>query len=336
MPRLARLDAPGVLHRVMGGGIERKKNFRNDRDRKDFLERLEQAAFEGAMEIYARVLMPNHFHILCKTKNIPLSASMRKILTGCVVNFNGRRRRRGRLFRNRFKSVVCREDLYFKEWVRYIHLNSTRGCSVEDLGRLNKYPWSGHSALVGKIGRKWRETRCASSFFGSSENSKANCLSCVEKGLGQGRRPELTGGGLIGSLGGWSEMSACRRRNERQVSDQRILGDGDFAEQVVSGLEDRINRNPRLSWRGIDMDAAADKIAGKYDISKSEPGSGSRRRPVASARRALSWICVRELGCSCADAARYLGVSNSCATRILPKGKTGDMKCIELERNGSD
>lgn len=174
------------------------------------------------------------------------------------------------------------------------------------------------------------------SFFGDSENAKTNYLSYVEKGLGQGRRPELTGGGLIRSLGGWSEVLACRRRNERQVYDQRILGDGDFVKQVVSGLEYRTNRNLRLSGRGIDMDAAADKISEKYDISKSELRSGSRRRPVASARRALSWICVRELGYSGADVARYLGVSNSCVTRILLKGKTGDMKCIELDKNGSD
>ena len=141
---------------------------------------------------------------------------------------------------------------------------------------------------------------------------------------------------MIRSLGGWSEVLACRRRNERQVYDQRILGDGDFVKQVVSGLEYRTNRNLRLSGRGIDMDAAADKISEKYDISKSELRSGSRRRPVASARRALSWICVRELGYSGADVARYLGVSNSCVTRILLKGKTGDMKCIELDKNGSD
>jgi len=40
MLRLARLDAPGVLHRVMGRGIEKKKIFWEDQDRSDFLSRL--------------------------------------------------------------------------------------------------------------------------------------------------------------------------------------------------------------------------------------------------------------------------------------------------------
>ncbi len=60
MPRLARLDAPGVLHPVMGRGIERRKIFRSDIDRNDFTGRLSALAKDGAMEIYAWVLMPNH------------------------------------------------------------------------------------------------------------------------------------------------------------------------------------------------------------------------------------------------------------------------------------
>jgi putative transposase len=64
MPRLARLDAPGILHHVMGRGIERKKIFINDTDRNDFIDRLAGLAEEGAMDVYAWVLMPNHY--LCR------------------------------------------------------------------------------------------------------------------------------------------------------------------------------------------------------------------------------------------------------------------------------
>ncbi len=99
MPRLARLDAPSILHHVIGRGIERKRIFFNDTDRSDFIDRLTDLVEEGAMDVYAWVLMPNH-HILCKTRNRPLSSSMRKMLTGYVVNFNRRHRRYGHLFQN--------------------------------------------------------------------------------------------------------------------------------------------------------------------------------------------------------------------------------------------
>jgi len=331
MPRLARLDAPGVLHHVMGRGIERKKIFLSDTDRNDFLDRLSVLAEDGAMEIYAWVLMPNHFHMLCKTKNVPLSSSMRKILTGYVVNFNKRHRRFGHLFQNRYKSIICQEDVYLKELVRYIHLNLLRAGFVKDLKELNRNSWSGHSALVGNVKREWQNTKYVLSFFGRSSNSRRNYLQYVKKGIDQGRRPELVGGGLIRSMGGWSEVLASRRRGERQVADQRILGDGDFVKKVISGLDDIVKKNLRLSGQRIDMKALAEKVSEKYNVSIGELRAGGRRRSVVKARRAMSWIGVRDLGYSGADVARYLGVTNSCVTRMISAGKKHDTDDINLE-----
>ncbi len=201
MPRLARLDAPGILHHVMGRGIERKKIFINDTDRNDFIDRLAAIAEEGAMDVYAWVLMPNHFHLLCKTHKRPLSSSMRKILTGYVVNFNRRHRRYGHLFQNRYKSIVCQEDRYLKELVRYIHLNLLRAGLVKDIIELSQSPWSGHSALMGKVKREWQNSEYVLSFFGQNRYRRRNYQQYVQKGVAFGRRPELVGGGLVRSLG---------------------------------------------------------------------------------------------------------------------------------------
>jgi len=186
----------------MGRVIERRKIFQSNTDRNDFIDCLSALAQDGAMEIYAWVLMPNHFHILCKKKNLPLASSMRRIITGYVVNFNKRHRRYGHLFQNRYKSIVCQEDVYLKELVRYIHLNLLRAGLVKDFKELNRNPWSGHSALVGKVKRGWQNTEYVLSFFGDSENSGKNYSRYVKKGIDQGRRPELVGGGLIRSMGG--------------------------------------------------------------------------------------------------------------------------------------
>ena len=331
MPRLARLDAPGVLHHVMGRGIERRRIFLSDIDRNDFIGRLSALAKDGAMEIYAWVLMPNHFHMLCKTKNLTLASSMRRILTGYVVNFNKRHRRYGHLFQNRYKSIVCQEDVYLKELVRYIHLNLLRAGLVKDFKELNRNPWSGHSALAGKVKREWQNTKYVLSFFGSSNSSRKNYLRYVEKGIDQGRRPELVGGGLIRSMGGWSAVLSGRRRGEREVADQRILGDGVFVKQVISGLDDIVKKNLRLSGQRIDIKALAEKVSEKYNVSLGELRSGGRRKEVVKARRAMSWLGVRELGYSGADVARYLGVTNSCVTRMISKGRKQDVDDVNLE-----
>jgi len=331
MPRLARLDAPGVLHHVIGRGIEKRKIFRNDTDRNDFIDRLSTLAQDGAMEIYAWALIPNHFHLLCKTKNLPLASSMRRMLTGYVVNFNKRHRRHGHLFQNRYKSIVCQEDVYLKELVRYIHLNLLRAGLVKSLKELNQSPWSGHSALTGKMYRAWQNTEYVLSFFGSSGHCRRTYLQYVEKGIDQGSRPELVGGGLIRSMGGWSEVLASRRRGEKEAADQRILGDGEFVKQVISGLDDCVKKNLRLLGQRIDIEALAEKVCEKYDVTLRELRSGSRRNVIVQARQAMSWIGVRELGYSGADVARYLGVTNSCVTRMISAGEKPDIDDIVLD-----
>ena len=79
------------------------------------------------------------------------------------------------------------------------------------------------------------------------------------------------------------------------------------------------------------MKALAEKVAEKYNVSIGELRSGGRRRAVVQARRAMSWIGVRELGYSGADVARYLGVTNSCVTRLISAGQMPDIDDIKLE-----
>ena len=317
MPRQSRLDAPGVLHHVMGRGIEKRNIFINDADRHDFIERLAELSDDGAMDIYAWALLPNHFHLLCKTRNRPLPSSMRKLLTGYVVNFNRRHRRYGHLFQNRYKSIVCQEDRYFRELVRYIHLNLLRAGQVDDLDHLAHSPWSGHSAVLGIYKMPWQDTEYVLSHFGQNRGRRKNYLQFVKEGEGQGRRPELVGGGLIRSLGGWSEVLALRRKEPKVAYDQRILGDSEFVQEVTTGLDDMVKKNLRLSGQRIDIDGLAARVCRQYKISVGELCSGSRRLNVVQARAALSWIAVRELGYSGAEIARYLGVTNSCVTRIV-------------------
>ena len=139
MPRLARLDAPGVLHHVIIRGIERKNIFRTNKDRDDLLTRLDDLLPATNTSCYAWALLSKHAQFLFQTSNIPLSTLMHRLLPGYVVSFNRRYRRYGPLFQNRFKSTICQEDVYLKELVRYIHLNPLRANIVPTLSRLNNY-----------------------------------------------------------------------------------------------------------------------------------------------------------------------------------------------------
>jgi REP element-mobilizing transposase RayT len=233
MPRQPRLDAPGILHHVMVRGIERTALFRDDRDSADFVGRVAALAAAGAWTVYAWALVGNHAHLLVRTGTRPLPRSLRSLLTGYAGAFNRRHSRTGHLFQNRYKSVVVEEEGYLLELVRYLHLNPLRAGRVPDLRALARYPWTGHSALCGRLPRPWQATAEVLGRFARRPGpARAAYQAFVAAGVAQGRRPELQGGGLVRSAGGWAAVAALRRGREAFEADERILGGPDFVEAV--------------------------------------------------------------------------------------------------------
>ena len=86
---------------------------------------------------------------------------------------------------------------------------------------------------MGKIKRDFQDTDYILRLFGEKVSAARKAYRVyVKKGIAQGRRPELVGGGLIRSAGGWSVIKAMRRVQDHMKSDERILGDGDFSSRV--------------------------------------------------------------------------------------------------------
>jgi putative transposase len=133
MPRKARIDAPGALHHIIVRGTERRRIFSDDQDRDNFIERLDDIVTETQSFCFAWALIPNHAHILLRTGRTPLATVMRRLLTGYAVSYNRRHRRHGHLFQNRYKSILCQEDIYLLELVCYIHLNPLHAKIVKTL-----------------------------------------------------------------------------------------------------------------------------------------------------------------------------------------------------------
>jgi putative transposase len=131
-----------------------------------------------------------------------------------------------------------------------------------------------------------------------------------------GKRPDLTGGGLLRSQGGWAEVVSMRRRHEPEAGDDRILGSGTFVGTVLAEAEQKKSDALRLRAVMPDLPALAKRIAEKEGISLSDPLSGVRKRPVSQARHLLCQIALRRLLYSGASVARFLGVSTSLVNRM--------------------
>ena len=311
MPRLARLDAPGALHHIMIRGIERRVIFRSDQDRRDFLKRLAVLLPESQTQCYAWVLMKNHVHLLLRSGVSGISQLMRRLLTGYAVYFNRRYRRHGQLFQNRFKSIICQENVYFKELVRYIHLNPVRAKVVGDIGSLNRYPFCGHSALMGKQKRPWQQNDYVLSYFDKSvSDARQSYLEYVQTGFNQGRRPELTGGGLIKGLGGWKAVRKIRLKGQDRVkSDARILGDSDFVTRILEEANEKLDRHYELKSRGYDLTKVEERVMEIFGIKRDVIYSSGRRQQQMQARSLFCHWAVDELGMSRTEIARCLGMT---------------------------
>ena len=244
MPRLARLDAPGVVHHVIIRGIEKRKIFLDNKDRDNLFDRLSHLVPETNTSCYAWAFLSNHAHFLLQTGGVGLSKLMRRLLTGYAVTFNRRHRRHGHLFQNRYKSIVCQEDIYLKELVRYIHLNPLRARVVENMTKLNSYKYCGHGVLLGKKECAWQNTKYILSYFGRrNSEARRRYLSYVKEGIKEGRKPELVGGGMIRSLGGWEEIKKLNLKALGGLKgDERILGESDFVQEILSYANESYSR----------------------------------------------------------------------------------------------
>ena len=149
MARPLRLEFAGALYHVTARGNERRPIYRDEQDRRRFLERLGAVAERFALRVHAYVLMRNHYHLLVETGAGNLSRAMRQLNGVYTQDFNRRHRRAGHLFQGRYKAIVVDKDAYLLELSRYIHLNPVR---VGEVSKPWEFRWSSAGAFVGKSG----------------------------------------------------------------------------------------------------------------------------------------------------------------------------------------
>jgi REP element-mobilizing transposase RayT len=332
MPRKARIDAPGALHHIIIRGIEKRPIFRDEVDRNHFLDRLETILTESSTPCYAWALMNNHVHLLLRTGLMPIATVMRRLLTGYAQQFNRRHKRHGQLFQNRYKSILCEEDAYLLELIRYIHLNPIRGALVQDLEELGKFPFAGHSVLMGKRNRTFQDVDYVLAFFGKTASRARKAYDTfVSKGLEQGKRPELTGGGLLRSFGGWSGISKLRSKEQRIKGDERILGSSEFVEGVLALSKEQFEEKARLKARGLDLNTVTKNVANYYGVETGELKSANKRPKTARARAVFCYLATRKLGESVTEIARILHITPSAVTK---SARRGEAFVAEMDEDG--
>jgi putative transposase len=176
----------------------------------------------------------------------------------------------GHLFQNRYKSILCEVEPYFLELVRYIHLNPLRAGLVKNLEGLDTYPYAGHSALMGKRGNGFQEIDSVLAWIGRQAGAaRGRYRDFAEKGIELGKRPNLTGGGLVRSTGRWVEVKALRKAEAYMKGDEDF-GQCRFCQRCVGQGSGEYDRRNRLASRGMPVDDVAGSTGRKFTAKKTK------------------------------------------------------------------
>ena len=176
---------------------------------------------------------------------------------------------------------------------------------------------------MGKRQRPWQDVEYVLGYFGrTTGQAKRTYRRFMNEGMAQGRREELTGGGLIRSLNGWAEVKALKRRGgEHVMSDERILGDSEFVGSVLSQAHEVYERRYELERQGYDVDRIAKRVAEIYGMDQGEVLSRGKQKRKVQARSLLCFWAVEQLGVSLRDLARKLEMSPPAIGYSVERGK---------------
>lgn len=155
MPRYPRLAGPNLFFHLMNRGIEKRVIFRKSGDYTKFISYLSNCNKKFDWSIYCYCILPNHFHLLVKTRTHPLGLIMKSLQTAYGVYFNKKYKRVGPVFSGRFKSIICQEDNYFLQVSKYIHLNPVKAGLCKNP---QDYPYSSFIEYFGDCGKSLNDS----------------------------------------------------------------------------------------------------------------------------------------------------------------------------------
>jgi REP element-mobilizing transposase RayT len=173
---MPRRDAPGALHHVTFRGVGQRDIFVDDVDRQFLFDRIGIVAKESGASILAFAFMSNHVHILSRTGSVPLATVMARIETAHAMHFNRRHGRVGVLFQNRYYAKPVESGAHLLVGIRYIHANPLAAGIVAGLDALERYPWTGHAAVMGTAPPGIVDVPAALGEFGPSPRSAREAL----------------------------------------------------------------------------------------------------------------------------------------------------------------
>jgi REP element-mobilizing transposase RayT len=283
MARTVRLEGEGAVYHVIVRGNERKAVFRDDRDRRAYLERLAKYRERFGFRLLAFCLMGNHIHLAIERGPTKLSRVMLTLQSAYAQGFNRRHGRVGHLFQGRYKAFLIEKDRYLMALIRYIHENPVKAGLA---ARAHEYEWSSDRYYRRGKGPEWLD------------------LDVVLPVFGRGRKIAVA---RYRQFMGEEEAESYE---DLKSYAQAIKGDEAFAERTLRAA----GRNP-IARMGLTEREVASVVGKACGFSGEELGGSGRHRPRSRARILAAYLARAEGGISVARMARFFGREESTLVR---------------------
>ncbi|MFH1714919.1 MAG: transposase [Elusimicrobiota bacterium] len=289
-----------MLYHVIGRGLEQKKIFANNTLKQEFYKRFSNILSKSSIQCYAWCIMDNHFHFLIQTGTTKLSHFMSRLLTGYAIYYNKKHKRRGHLFENRYKSILCEKDKYLFSLVRYIHLNPVKA-KIISYETLKDYLWTGHHEFfTTQKGIVNKDDLLE--HFGDSR----------KKALKQYKQYILDGLNLEENF---DKITKNLENNQENVLfDNRILGRADFVQSIVNKIEN----NENIALRKMTLQDLENCIKNYYNIDKKMLFKNMDRK-LKDYRTLYIYLGNTYLGKSLTDIGLSINLNRSSVSMIMTR-----------------
>ena len=280
MARPLRIEYDGAVYHITSRGNARKPIYKEDEDRRVFLEVLHRVNTRYNWLCHAYCLMNNHYHLIIETPDGNLSHGMRQLNGVYTQLFNRRHKRVGHIFQGRYKAILIQKESHLLEASRYVVLNPVRAKAVKDP---DEWKWSSYRGTAGKekphpcLTKDW----ILGQFGSKRRQSEKKYIEFVMAGIGE---EEI-----------WKD-----------VKGQSILGEDEFIERFLNHVK---------GYEEVKEIPKSQRYIGRPELAKLLKGAERRKEISKKAKEA-----VDRYGYSQKEVADYLGIHYSTVSRMVNKG----------------
>ncbi|MFW6244561.1 MAG: transposase [Fibrobacterota bacterium] len=299
-----RIIVPEVYYHVSSKGVSGEKIFTSQNLKHFFLMELSITLELYSYECCSWSLMDNHYHLVVKASDVPISKFMQRLNSVFAKKFNFENGREGVVFFRRYASVIS-EESELRKLIRYVHLNPVR-CGACTLEELDRYEWCGHKELINENNRGILNRELLLNQYSGTDPFETYLNFLAESNYESDKTIQIV-----------------RNANKGKVNFSSpecwILGSDDFIRNVLEKDRCRRARIARHIREGISLEQIHKELQICLCSENNELFLQGRVNQKSTARELFAYLGVCRFDFYVTETADYLKITSSAVSRMISR-----------------